>query len=55
MFLRYYKVDPYTMCQNMTITDFQSMVQLLETQNKKDREDKNGDKLMKCLTMMPER
>ena len=52
MFLRFYKIDPYSMFQNMTVTDFQSMMQLLENQNKKDREDKQGDKLMKCLTMV---
>lgn len=49
MFLRFYKIDPFTMLQNMTMIDLQSLVQGIESQNKKDQENKQGDKLMKSL------
>lgn len=37
------------MLQNMTIIDLQSLVEGIEAQNKKDKENKQGDKLMKSL------
>ena len=49
MFLRFYKIDPFTMLQNMTVIDLQSLIQGIEAQNKKDKENKQGDKLMKSL------
>lgn len=49
MLLRFYKVDPFSMLQNMTVIDLQSFIQGIETQNKKDSENKQGDKLMKSL------
>lgn len=49
MFLRFYKIDPFTMFQGMTIIDVQSLVQSIEEQNRKDRENKQSDKLMKSL------
>lgn len=49
MFLRFYKIDPFTMLQNMTVIDLQSLVQGIESQNRKEKENKQGDKLMKSL------
>lgn len=49
MFLRFYKIDPFSMLQNMTVIDLQSFIQGIETQNKKDSENKQSDKLMKSL------
>lgn len=49
MFLRFYKIDPFTMLESMSIIDLQAFIQGIEAQNKKDRENKQGDKLMKSL------
>ena len=49
MFLRFYKIDPFTMLESMSIIDLQAFIQGIEAQNKKDSENKQGDKLMKSL------
>ena len=49
-----YRVDPYTMEQNMTIMDFQMMVRQLTKNVKEDEEAKNralsGNKVAEALT-----
>ena len=49
MFIRYYKIDPYSMMDRMTMTEFQGLMEGLRIKNQKDQEDKTSDKLMKCL------
>lgn len=51
-FLRFYRMDPYSMFDGMSITDFQYVMRELEKQNEQDRKDKQGDKLMKCLVQI---
>ena len=49
MFIRYYKIDPYSMMDHMTMMEFQGLLEGLRIKNQKDQEDKTSDKLMKCL------
>lgn len=49
MFLRIYKIDPFTLLEKMSMIDLQAFIQGIETQTKKDRENKQGDNLMKSL------
>ena len=44
-----YKLDPIAMERGMTMLDFQTLIQQIETQVKEDQKDDKGNRVMKSL------